>query len=105
MAAAHKEVVVGVLSWSPHGRGRRRAISRSKRRNKIATRKKRSEKGRRAVPKGSKPHSYGDNFSLSGLRFGSQNVKVKRIREMRVVMAMADIIRFITFPWSLTKIK
>ena len=47
----------GEGSWSPQGRGRRRAISRSNRRNRIATRKNRREKGRRAEPSGSKPHS------------------------------------------------
>lgn len=56
-------VRVGLFSWSPQGRGRRSAISRSKRRNKIAIRKNRRENGRRALPRGSKPHSYGDNFS------------------------------------------
>lgn len=54
---AHRKVVRGEDSWSPHGSGRRRAISRSKRRNRIATRKKRREKGRRADPRGSNPHS------------------------------------------------
>lgn len=39
----------------------------------MATRKKRSENGRRADPTGSKPHSYGDNFSWSGVIRGSQN--------------------------------
>lgn len=39
------------------GRGRRSAISRSNRRNVIATRKNFIEKGRRADPVGSNPHS------------------------------------------------
>jgi len=56
-AEAQKKVNRGEESWSPHGRGRRRAISRSKRRKRIATRKKRREKGSRAEPSGSKPHS------------------------------------------------
>lgn len=43
--------------WEAHGSGRSRAISRSKRRNVIATRKNFIEKGRRADPIGSKPHS------------------------------------------------
>lgn len=47
----------GEVSWSPHGRGSRRAISKSNRRKRMATRKNRREKGRRAVPSGSKPHS------------------------------------------------
>lgn len=54
---AQENVVSGEGSWSPQGRGRRRAISRSKRRNRIATRKNRREKGSRADPSGSKPHS------------------------------------------------
>lgn len=56
----------GVDSCVAHGVGRRRAISKSNRRNRIATRKNRIEKGRRADPSGSNPHSYGDNFSESG---------------------------------------
>lgn len=40
-----------------HGRGRRRAISRSKSKNVMATKKNFIEKGRRADPIGSKPHS------------------------------------------------
>lgn len=56
-AVAHKNVKRGEANWSPHGNGRRRAISRSKRRKRIATRKNRREKGRRAEPRGSKPHS------------------------------------------------
>lgn len=44
-------------SWIPQGKGRRSAISKSKRRKRMAIKKNRIEKGRRAVPKGSKPHS------------------------------------------------
>lgn len=40
-----------------HGRGSSRAISRSKRRNVMATRKNFMEKGRCAEVVGSKPHS------------------------------------------------
>lgn len=50
--------------WEAHGSGSRRAISRSKSRKVIATRKNFIEKGRRADPMGSKPHSYGLAFSL-----------------------------------------
>lgn len=46
-----------------HGNGRRSAISRSNRRNVMATRKNFIEKGRRADPIGSNPHSYGLVFS------------------------------------------
>lgn len=45
------------LDWAAHGRGSNRAISRSKSRKVIATRKNFMEKGRRADPIGSKPHS------------------------------------------------
>lgn len=47
----------GEASWSPQGRGRRRAISRSNKRKRMAIRKNRREKGKRAEPRGSKPHS------------------------------------------------
>ena len=40
-----------------HGSGRRSAISRSKRRNVMATKKNFIEKGKRADPIGSNPHS------------------------------------------------
>lgn len=47
----------GDCSWVAQGRGSRRAISKSKRRNRIATRKNRMENGSRADPRGSNPHS------------------------------------------------
>lgn len=46
-----------LLNWVAHGRGRRRAISRSNNRNVIATRKNFIEKGSRADAIGSNPHS------------------------------------------------
>lgn len=51
------KVVVGDSSWMAHGSGSSRAISRSNRRNRIATRKNRIENGSRADPRGSNPHS------------------------------------------------
>ena len=45
------------ILWVAQGRGSRRAISRSKRRKVIATRKNFMEKGRREDPIGSNPHS------------------------------------------------
>lgn len=45
------------LAWEAHGRGRSRAISRSNSKNVIATKKNFMEKGRRADPMGSNPHS------------------------------------------------
>lgn len=56
-AVAHRKVSTGELSWSPQGRGSSKAISRSNKRKRIATRKNRRENGRRAEPSGSKPHS------------------------------------------------
>ena len=49
--------VRGLNENNDAGRGKSRAISRSKRRNSMATRKNRKEKGIRADFKGSKPHS------------------------------------------------
>lgn len=50
-------VVFKLFDCEAHGSGRSRAISKSNRRNVIATRKNFMEKGRRADPRGSKPHS------------------------------------------------
>lgn len=100
---AHRKVSVGEASWSPHGSGSRRAISRSNRRNRMATRKNRRENGSRAVPRGSKPHSYGDSFSWSGLIRGSQKDKIARATDRARAMAITVETRFIIFPWALTK--
>lgn len=54
---AHRKVRAGLFSWSPQGRGSSRAISRSNRRKRMAIKKNRREKGRRALPSGSNPHS------------------------------------------------
>lgn len=56
-------MVFRLFVWEAHGSGRSRAISRSNSRNVIATRKNFIEKGRRADPIGSNPHSYGLAFS------------------------------------------
>jgi len=68
------------------GRGNKRAISKSKRRNKIATRKNRKENGRRADFKGSKPHSYGDFFSLSVFRLGNIWAAAVKIPAISIVI-------------------
>ena len=102
---AQKNVPVGLNSWSPQGRGRRRAISRSNRRKRIATRKNRREKGSRAEPRGSKPHSYGDNFSASGFIWGNQKDTIARIEDRAIVIIIMVKIKFIIFPWGLTKTK
>lgn len=69
----------------------------------MATRKKRREKGNRAEPRGSNPHSYGESFSWSGVIWGNQ--KETRARIVDSAMAIAKIVasRFIVFPWTLTK--
>lgn len=56
-------MVFRLVVWDAHGRGSRRAISRSNSRNVMATKKNFIEKGRRADPIGSNPHSYGLVFS------------------------------------------
>lgn len=56
-------IVAMLVVCTAHGRGSRRAISRSNRRNVIATKKNFIEKGRRAELVGSNPHSYGFAFS------------------------------------------
>ena len=56
-------IVPRLFVCEAHGSGRRSAISRSKRRNVTATRKNFMERGRRADPVGSNPHSYGLVFS------------------------------------------
>ena len=56
-------IVPRLFVCEAHGSGRRSAISRSKRRNVIATRKNFMERGRRADPVVLNPHSYGLVFS------------------------------------------
>lgn len=69
----------------------------------MAIRKNRSEKGSRAEPIGSKPHSYGESFSWSGIIRGSQKETVARIAESSIVIEKIVISRLIIFPWDLTK--
>lgn len=69
-------IVYRSFVWEAQGSGRRSAISRSKRRKVIATRKNFMEKGRRADPMGSNPHSYGLVFSEYTFNWGSQNAIV-----------------------------
>lgn len=89
--------------WDAHGRGRRRAISRSKRRNVMATRKNFIENGRRADPMGSNPHSYGLVFSEYAFSWGSQNA-ISTSREARVTFVNSVSIIFITLFRSLPKL-
>lgn len=100
---AQRNVTVGSGSWFAHGRGSRSAISRSNSRNRIATKKNRSENGSRADPSGSNPHSYGDSFSVSGFIWGSQKDTRARISDKIMEMVKIVVIKFIIFPWVLTK--
>lgn len=65
----------------------------------IATRKNFIEKGRRAEPIGSKPHSYGLAFSAYTFIWGSQNAIVTS-REARRVLTIRVRIKFIILSWS-----
>ena len=85
MVDVQVRVVRGDWSWVAHGRGSRRAISRSNKRTRIATRKNRIENGRRAVPSGSKPHSYGDSFSESGFVWA-----IQMFSEVRMILSDVD---------------
>lgn len=69
-------IVFRLVVCEAQGSGRRSAISKSKRRNVMATRKNFMEKGRRADPIGSNPHSYGLVFSEYTFSWGSQNAMI-----------------------------
>jgi len=82
-------------------RGRRRVISTSKMRKITAIKKNRREKGRRADPLGSNPHSKGEFFSRSVIVFLAKIEEIiitaELIRRIRRVKKVA--IRII-FPGS-----
>lgn len=79
------------------GRGRRSAISRSNNRNVMATKKNFIEKGRRADPMGSNPHSYGLAFSAYGFSWGSQNAISTSNADSVVLTSRVSIIFIISF--------
>ena len=58
--------------------GNKNVISKSNTRNKIAIKKKRTEKGLPGIWKGSKPHSYIETFSLLGI-FSLSKKEIKEI--------------------------
>lgn len=66
----------------------------------MATKKNRMEKGRRADPNGSKPHSYGESFSRSGLVTGSQKLIIIRIRAIIMVIRIN---RVTIFSWGINQ--
>lgn len=90
-------MVNGLSVWEAHGRGSNSAISKSNNRNVIATRKNFIEKGRRAEPIGSKPHSYGLAFSAYTFSWGSQNAISTNSADSVVLMSRAIIMFIISF--------
>lgn len=80
-----------------HGRGSSSAISRSNNRNVMATRKNFMEKGRRADPIGSKPHSYGLAFSAYTFSWGNQNAISASSVDSAVLMRRAITMFIISF--------
>lgn len=94
------KTVFTLLVWAAHGSGKRRAISKSNSRNVTATRKNFIEKGSRADPMGSKPHSYGLDFSAYVFNWGSQNAIKTRIEDSETLIIIVISI-FIILPWIL----
>lgn len=80
-----------VFACVAHGRGSNSAISRSNSKNVMATRKNFMEKGRRADPMGSNPHSYGLDFSVYVFNWGNQNA-ISTSKEARVILVNSVII-------------
>lgn len=91
-------IVLVVVNCMAHGRGSSRAISRSNRRNVIATRKNFIENGSRADPKGSNPHSYGLDFSKYKYSCGNQKaIRTTTVASREFVKSIR--IRLIIFLW------
>ena len=79
-------IVFRLVVCKAHGSDRRSAISRSNRRNVMATRKNFMENRRRADPIGSNPHSYGLVFSEYAFSWGSQNAMItSRVANVKLV--------------------
>lgn len=103
MVDDHVRVMRGNWSWVAQGRGNRRAISKSKSRNRIATRKKRIENGSRAEPRGSKPHSYGESFSEFGFVWASQKFSIVRMMLSDKDRVSINKIMLIALLWGLAR--
>ena len=79
-------IVFRLVVCEAHGSGRRSAISRSNKRNVMATRKNFMEKGRWADPIGLNPHLYGLVFSEYAFSWGSQNAMItSRVANVKLV--------------------
>lgn len=69
----------------------------------LLLRKNRIENGSRADPRGSKPHSYGDSFSESGLVWASQKFSaVRAVLRARERVSM-NVIMLIALLWGCTR--
>jgi len=86
--------------FNAHDIGNSKIISRSKRINRIATRKNFIEKGSRADPEGSNPHSYGESFSLFGRLKGKNLMTRRRNNVIRIVINSNKIVLIISF-WEI----
>lgn len=91
-------IVFRLVVCEAHGSGSNSAISRSNRRNVMATKKNFMEKGRRADPIGSNPHSYGLVFSEYEFNWGSQNAIITSSVASEKLVSRASI-RFIILSW------
>ena len=77
--------------------GSRSVISTSKIRKMTAIKKKRREKGSRAVPLGSNPHSNGEFFSRSEIVFfeSKEAIIITTIDRIKMIIIATDKIRII----------
>lgn len=66
-------------------------------------RKNRIENGRRADPRGSNPHSYGDSFSESGFIWASQKFSMVRMALRISDMKNMNVSMFIALLWFCTR--
>lgn len=73
------------------GRGIRRTISMSNTKKITASRKNRREKGIRALPRGSKPHSNGEAFSRSRVVRWAKTKEVKKTISTKARAETAEI--------------
>lgn len=79
-------------------RGSNNVISTSKIKKITAIRKNRNEKGNRADPLGSNPHSYGDLFSRSMIIFFDSNeARTIIIVANKIVIKIIDVIIIIAY--------
>lgn len=66
-------------------------------------RKNRIENGRRADPRGSNPHSYGESFSESGFIWASQKFSMVRVALKASDRENMNVSMFIALLWAYTR--